>query len=102
MKNLLLIFIIAIIIISCRENIFIYPEETSISKVIVDSNPAGAYIFLSSQYSGKVTPDTLFDISPGEYSMRLKLSGFRDTSINLLVNPNVVLSFDVNLKSIYD
>ena len=101
MRFLLLIIFIAFINLSCREDAVVYPEINNSSKVIVKSNPEGAFIFLSNQYSGKVTPDTLYDVSPGEYSVRLKLSGFRDTSLLILVNPNIDLSLNVKLKSIY-
>jgi hypothetical protein len=102
MKFILACILLLLLFIACRENAFVYPEENSSSKVIVESIPSGAYIYLANQYLGKVTPDTIYDVSPGEYSMRLKLSGFRDTSILVVVNPNNDVSLNVKLNSIYE
>lgn len=57
--------------------------------ISVNSEPAGAQIFLSGTSTGKITPDSLPDLTPGIYSITLKLNGYKDSTFSAnVVNGN--------------
>ena len=76
--------LVLILIISCRENIVDFPEESATGKLFINSSPGGAEIFFESSKTGKVTPDSLVNLQPGSYNLKLHLSGYLDE--NFLVN----------------
>lgn len=63
-------------------------ETTSGGKIILDSEPAGAQIFLDEVFTEKITPDSLINLESGLYSITLKLDGFKDTTTTVLLFQN--------------
>jgi Divergent InlB B-repeat domain/PEGA domain len=67
--------------------------------LLVSSTPSGAAIFLDDFNTGKITPDTLQPLAPGDYSIKLSLEDYRDTNIvsnvsaGLTNTANVVMTF---------
>ncbi len=98
--KVVLIFILLVIICGCREDIFEYTEDLPSGKIIVKSIPSGADIFLNSSRTGKMTPDSLVSLQPALYSVKLKLAGYKDTTITVNVIPgskkNITINFYYN------
>jgi hypothetical protein len=90
MKKLFLILMIAVLgvfISSCdSENDPITPAETG--DVFVTSTPSGAQIWIDGTNSGKVTPDTIFNLDVGTYEFVLKLNEYLDATFNVTVVAN--------------
>ncbi|MBN1350667.1 PEGA domain-containing protein [candidate division KSB1 bacterium] len=55
-------------------------------KILVTSEPAGAYIFLDGEAKGKLTPDTLSNISVGSHTIYIIKDGFRSMPDSLVVS----------------
>lgn len=72
---------------SCRENIVEFPQPSQTGKVYINSSPEGAGIYWENSQTGKVTPDSLIDVQPGSYTVRLKLLGYEDQIVPVLVTP---------------
>jgi hypothetical protein len=52
-----------------------------IGNLEVNSDPVGASIYLNNAFTGQFTPHTFENIIAGEYSIRLELDDFADTTI---------------------
>jgi len=85
MKKIIYILpFVLILIISCREGIVDFPEESDTGTLFINSSPGGAEIFFESNKTGKVTPDSLINLQPGSYNLKLHLTGYADE--NFFVN----------------
>ena len=97
MKNyILLIIATSLFALGCRENIPVVPEENR-STIFVNSSPAGARIYLESNSTGRSTPDSITNLKPGNYSITLKLVGYRDTTFGVSapegIDPRIFVRF---------
>ena len=84
MKKLLLIpivLLLGLLIVSC-EDTTTGPDGTTptTGNLAVVSTPAGAQIWVDGTNSGKVTPDTVKNLSAGTHALILKLDGYKDTA----------------------
>jgi hypothetical protein len=84
MKKLLFIPMLllwGLFIVSC-EDTTTNPEETTptTGTLVVQSTPAGAQIWVDGTNTGKVTPDSVKNLSAGTHSFTLKLDGYKDTA----------------------
>jgi photosystem II stability/assembly factor-like uncharacterized protein len=61
------------------------PAPILTGSMFVESIPSGAGIFFGDSSSGKVTPDSITGLKPGNYNILLKLDGFKDTTFSVLV-----------------
>ena len=62
----------------CGLEFTVYSSDESINgSIYIESNPSAASAFLSSDYQGK-TPLTVYNISPGTYTVRVQKSGYDD------------------------
>ncbi len=86
----LMLLLLGFIIASCDNSTTgpTAPEITT-GSIIVGSDPAGAQIFLDNTNSGKVTNDTLKNVSFGSHSITLKLDGYRDTTVSASISSDV-------------
>ncbi len=100
MKKYLFFILISLVclFISCEQDISVSPPDTEPTKafVFITSNPSGAMIYKNGKYSGRRTPDTLKFVDFGEYSIKLKLEYFRDTTFNITVNEEKLDKIDVD------
>lgn len=88
-KIIVILFIPAIIFINgCEKNITTtQPEpEPSKGKIIINSAPENALIFVNGRNSGRYTPDSLTYYEDGSYTITLKKKYFKDTSIVVLIS----------------
>lgn len=70
--------------------------------IFIESEPSGAQIFLESNNTGKVTPDTISDLETGDYNLTLKLTGYHDTTFTLSVLKDQVTNKNVELRKIIE
>jgi hypothetical protein len=75
------------------------PEEidTQNTRAInLTSTPSGAKIYLDDKYQG-ITPQTLSNLEPGTYQLRLTKSGYQDWQQEVTVSPDKTIEIFVNL-----
>jgi hypothetical protein len=63
--------------------------------IFVDSNPIGAEIFFQGNSTGKITPDSIINLTPDSYDLRIRLNEYADSSF--VVNVNADLRTTVNI-----
>ena len=69
---------------SCRENKIVFPEEPVDAAIYINSNPVGASIFLRNDFTNKITPAWIENLTPGAYyRVTLKYDGFVDTTVSV-------------------
>jgi hypothetical protein len=81
MKKLLLIpiaLLLGLFIASCEDSTTDAPAVTT-GTLFVQSTPTGAQIWVDGTNTGKVTPDSVKNLSAGTHSLTLKLDGYKDT-----------------------
>lgn len=75
------------------------PMPQDYGKLILDTEPGGAEIFIDEQFRG-VTPATIDPVSSGNHTYRLSLEGYQNYSSSLELIPGQVLQINtVLLKS---
>lgn len=79
-------------------NWMIREAQSSAAKpeVSINSFPSGAQVFIDSAGVGK-TPCTI-EVSPGDHSLQVALSGLQDRTGKITVNAGLDLIVDINLK----
>lgn len=79
-QSLCFILIIVICITSCEKEISTSPSNPPVStgKIIFDSNPRGAEIFINGDNTGRFTPDSIIFFEPGEYTVKMRLYPYLD------------------------
>ena len=100
MKNVIILFLLILITIlfnSCvDETVVNAPNDQG--KVVINSNPPGAKIFLIDAYTNQVTPDSLSGLKRGSYQLTLKKINYYDTTINVEVDDKLKTIINVQLK----
>jgi len=71
---------------SCREGIVDFQVSSSESNIYITTNPVGADIYLNSERTGKQTPDSLTNLSPGIHPVKLKLIGYAEVKFNVYLS----------------
>lgn len=103
MRTLILLMIAGFIITSCDTS-----EDTvtttEAGNMYLRSNPPGAQIWIDSDSTSYITPDTVKNVSEGVHEVTLKLQDYNDTTFSVTVNTNetsivdpVDLVSDINL-----
>lgn len=87
MKKFFALLVVILLFCACRENAVEFTLEQSTANVFVNSSPSEAQIYLNNSFTGKMTPDTLKYLEPGSYMVTLKLSGYKDSSKVISVEP---------------
>ncbi|GIK23474.1 MAG: Omp28-related outer membrane protein [Ignavibacterium sp.] len=98
MKNLLLIIIAALLLLSCQTNPPATPDVTinEYGTIKIISNVGDAQIFLDGNNTGKVTPDTI-KTTVGNHTIELRKDAYDITnqSVNVIKNSTVEISFNL-------
>lgn len=102
--NLVSAFIIIVclssilILSSCEKEIFVEPknssEHFSYCSAFINSNPAGAQIYIDNKFSGRITPDTVKWLAQGDHDVRLRFNAVLDTVFKMQTDYS-------SLKSVY-
>ncbi len=81
-----LLFLALLIICSCRENLIDYEPIIQTGDLYINSDPTGADIIFNDLLTGKITPDSLVNLQPGNYSITVRLLGIGEetTIVNVL------------------
>lgn len=85
MKKLLLLFVLFAGFISCREDIVEFNDEAKTGDIYLSSLPSGADIYFENSKTGKTTPDSLISVLPGKYTIKMRLAGYPEESVNVQV-----------------
>ena len=74
--------LLILILISCEKQVSVSEPytDTPENKLIVETLPNGASIFMNGDNTGKTTPDSILHLEPGNYVITLKRELFLDTS----------------------
>ena len=89
--KLYIISSLLLLLTSCREGVveFQQPSQTQnvvqTANIYISSFPSGADIYWENNPTNKVTPDSLIGIQPGSYTVKLKLLGYADQSVPVVV-----------------
>jgi hypothetical protein len=81
MKKLLLIplvMLLGLFIVSCEDSTTNPPSVTT-GTLFVQSTPVGAQIWVDGTNTGKITPDSIKNLSAGNHALTLKFDGYKDT-----------------------
>jgi len=91
MKNLIKAIIVTLIIllISCEKQVFVESEEKEIlsyGKILIESIPGPAQVYIDGRNSGFTTLDTIKFISVGSHKITLRQNLFKDTTLIVSVD----------------
>ncbi len=78
------------------EDIFLR-ETNPKGKIVLNSDPEGAQIWLDGINTGKVTPATFSNLQRGDYSFTLKLNLYEDHNITVSLNQNATVERNTKL-----
>lgn len=93
-----ILIIMAILITSCEDSTTEPTPTPTTGNLAVDSNPNGAQIWIDGSNTGKVTPDTIKNLSAGTHSLTLKLDGYKDTvQTNISITAGQTTSRNITL-----
>ncbi len=67
----------------------------------ITSNPTGASIFLDNFNTGLTTPDTLKPLTPGNYSLKLSLEKYNDTTFVTQVSAGGTTTKSINMRPLF-
>lgn len=97
MKNSFYIISI-IILLGCDREVSISSPKPNPSKgeLVINSDPAGATIFLNGKNTGKITPDKLLWLEPDKYKITIRKKYF------YLINDFVDISKDQSISKFYN
>jgi hypothetical protein len=77
------------------------PQPDTTGQLTVDSEPAGADVYLDNQYKG-ITPVYLSDIPDGSHTLLFRLNGFQDHTTTAVVVSGTTVNVPAMLDSLPD
>lgn len=107
MKKLLFIpvaFLLGLFIVSCEDSTTGPDNTPTTGNLSIQSTPTGAQIWYvkgttgTPTNSGKTTPDTLKNLDAAQYTILLKLDGYRDTTYVVTITAGQTLANSITLK----
>lgn len=99
LSNILLILCLIYLFISCREDKVVFPDEPVDAAIFVNSNPRGASIFLRNDFTNKITPDWIENLTPGTHRITLKYDGYMDTSVSIRLSTSQKKYLTIQLRA---
>jgi thermitase len=86
------------VVLDQTNNVYLVLEILqSNGSIFVESNPAGARIYLDNSDTGFITPKTLPGLATGSHVIRCRLDGYNDNSTTATVNSGQVTNVTLNL-----
>ena len=71
--------------------------DTEKGLIHVNSIPIGAEIFLQGSTTGKITPDSITNLVPNHYDLRIRLNDYADSSLVVNVKAGLETTIDIDL-----
>ena len=98
MRLLISIIVLSVFLlfISCSEENPNSPNETG--KLVVNSIPSGARIYLGGVNTGKDTPDTLTNLEAGDYYLFLYLQYYDTAYFSIKIQKNLTTTKEITLE----
>ena len=94
--------IILILIFSCRESSTEFHDPfflaTQKGKIVIQTNPSGASIFLNDKDMNKITPDSLINLEAGIHKVKLSKEKFLDTTFTVISEDGKRKIYFITLK----
>lgn len=92
--------VFALSVFSCDKEVTVqvYPEPSN-GKIIINSAPESALIFVNGKNTGRYTPDSLTYFEDGNYNITLKKKYFRDTSIVVSIQNEAAVNVFIDYYS---
>jgi hypothetical protein len=90
-----LLLILSFIVASC--DTATEPDPVTTGSILINSTPTGAQIWVDNNNTGKVTPDSVLNLSEGSHTVKLVLSGYKDTTFSITVSAGLTTSKAVTL-----
>ena len=75
------------------------PSVPTTGSIYIQSSPSGAAISINGSSVNKTTPDSVTNLSAGIYSVKLSLSGYKDTTYSVTVLAGTQISSSITLTS---
>jgi len=94
-----LVLLLGILVASCSDSTTNPPPVQETGSIFINTSPIGASITVDGVSTGKFTPDSVSNLSTGDHSVTLSLSGYRDTTVTVTVVANLLTVKQVNLVS---
>ena len=85
-------------LISCRENVVDFNTALKTGDLYINSTPEGATIFFNDTRTGKITPDSLVNLQPGNYLIRVTLLGVGEGKSFVNVESGVKKHVSININ----
>lgn len=99
-RSLIAAFIL-LLIVSCGKEVSRSPVEPAPYEgfIYVSSTPSGFTIFQNGRNTGRITPDSLSYLDPGNYEITLKRKYYKDTSVTVNLAENEKKQIQIDLLS---
>ncbi len=94
-----LTLILGFLIASCSDTTTNPPPVQDTGSIFINTSPTGASITLDGTNTGKTTPDSVSNVSTGQHSVTLSLSGYSDTTFTVTVQANLQTTKQITLVS---
>jgi len=72
-------------------------ENNNTGRMIINSNPSGAYIYLNQGFKG-ACPKTLEDLEPGTYAVKATKNDYEDKIVNITLNAGETKQISLQLE----
>ncbi|PKL88195.1 MAG: hypothetical protein CVV23_11495 [Ignavibacteriae bacterium HGW-Ignavibacteriae-2] len=76
---------ILFLVLSCRQDLIVFPNEDYPNSIFISSEPSGAEILLEGRKTSLFTPSFLTNLEPGKHLIGLYLFGYADTTVEITV-----------------
>lgn len=96
MKLLILLAVTSLLLFSCssEEN----PVTPLKGNIYIESSPQGAEIWINGENTELITPNSVKDLTAGNYLITLKLQNYNDTTFSVIVNEGKLTSVSIAFK----
>lgn len=100
-KPLFIGFLLILILWGCEKDVSKSQPvaPVPITRIFINSNPAGAKIYENGRNSGRVTPDTLKWLEADTYQFTLRLENYRDTNFYAEVKSDEMSEFYIDFHT---
>ncbi len=103
MKKIIIIieFLLVTLLVACDKDVSVSPPDPPLptGKIFVSSFPEQALIFLNNKFTGNLTPDTIFYLESGTYSLTLRKKYFKDITTNVVISEDSLSDIFIDYRN---